>query len=352
MGMSASQARFLAITARKSNVEFQGQQVNQQRTSLANESAGLFNQMLELEVPVPPSATDFYSMAYTFPGDDSSEECRITNWGTSSDPLMGTYNVTVKKTINDVGVKHPTLPIGTVITMASEPDENGYPIYTMQIPDNNGNIINYSLSKSEKDVNGLKAEDEVTGQDKPTYVSSYSYNKGGRTYFVSEALLNGIFSGNNANYNITDNDGVKSTVINETNQEETKESYYKGEKTIESITYVGATMESDENGRFIGMKYSPTNDPNNMKHVDLTIQEVKDDAGFDAAMAEYNYKKMMYDRTIEDINTRTEIIQRQDLNLELHLKQLDTEQEALSKEYDAVQQVINKNVETTFKTFG
>jgi len=351
MGMSASQARFLAITARKSNVEFQGQQVNQQRTSLANESAGLFNQMLELQVPVPPSATDFYSMAYTFPGEDSSEECRITNWGTSSDPIMGSYNITVKKTVNDVGVKNPMMPIGTIISMASELDKDGNPIYTMKMPDNNGNMINYTLSKSEKDVNGTKAEDTVE-EGKPAYVPSYSYSKGGRTYFVSEELLNSIFSGNNTNYNIQEENGVKSTVITTANQEETKESYYKGEKTIESVEYIGVTMDTDDNGRFIGMKYSPTNDPNNMKYVDLTIQEVKDDAGFDAAMAEYNYKKMLYDRTIDDINTRTEIIQRQDLNLELNLKQLDTEQEALSKEYDAVQQVINKNVETTFKTFG
>ena len=40
MGMAASQARFLGLTARKSNVEYQVQQINQQRTSLANESLG------------------------------------------------------------------------------------------------------------------------------------------------------------------------------------------------------------------------------------------------------------------------------------------------------------------------
>lgn len=36
MGMSASQARFLGLTARKTNVEYEGQQVNQQRTTLSN----------------------------------------------------------------------------------------------------------------------------------------------------------------------------------------------------------------------------------------------------------------------------------------------------------------------------
>ena len=63
MGMAASQARYLSLTARKTNVEYEGQQVNQERTALANQSAGLFNQMLALEVPTPPSASD-YSKTY------------------------------------------------------------------------------------------------------------------------------------------------------------------------------------------------------------------------------------------------------------------------------------------------
>ena len=171
MGMSASQARFLGLTARKSNVEFQGQQVNQQRTSLANESAGLFNQMLALQVPTPPSATDFYSMAYTFPGEAANEECRILTWGTSSNPSMGAYDVEIKKTINDVGVKTPQMAVGTTISKAD--DGAGNTVYTMQIPDGNGNMINYTLEKAEKDVNGLKAQD-----NNESYLPSYSYQKG------------------------------------------------------------------------------------------------------------------------------------------------------------------------------
>ena len=69
-------------------------------------------------------------------------------------------------------------------------------------------------------------------------------------------------------------------------------------------------------------------------------------------MNDYNYQKMLYDKTIQDINAKTEKIQAQDRSLELRLKQLDTEQEALSKEMEAIQDVIKKNVESTFKTFG
>lgn len=51
--MAASQARFLSLTARKSNVEYEGQQVNQQRTALSNESANLYNKLTSIEVPTP-----------------------------------------------------------------------------------------------------------------------------------------------------------------------------------------------------------------------------------------------------------------------------------------------------------
>ncbi len=55
MGIAASQARYLYLTARQTNVEFEGQQINQARTNLANEQAGLFQDMLEIEAPTVPT---------------------------------------------------------------------------------------------------------------------------------------------------------------------------------------------------------------------------------------------------------------------------------------------------------
>jgi len=55
MGIAASQARYLYLTARQTTVEFEGQQINQARTNLANEEAGLFNEMLELQAPTMPT---------------------------------------------------------------------------------------------------------------------------------------------------------------------------------------------------------------------------------------------------------------------------------------------------------
>ena len=54
MGMAASQARYLSLVARKTNTEYEGQQINQERTVLANRTADLFNQMLTMSVPTCP----------------------------------------------------------------------------------------------------------------------------------------------------------------------------------------------------------------------------------------------------------------------------------------------------------
>ena len=68
-------------------------------------------------------------------------------------------------------------------------------------------------------------------------------------------------------------------------------------------------------------------------------------------MNQYTYDMAVYEKTIQDINAKTEVIQEEDRTLELRLRQLDTEQDALQTEMEAVKKVIEKNVESTFKTF-
>jgi hypothetical protein len=77
MGMAASQARFLSLTARKTNVEYEGQQINQQRTTLSNESSNYYSQLCNLVVPTPPSSEDFTKTVYSFT--DGSETNTINS---------------------------------------------------------------------------------------------------------------------------------------------------------------------------------------------------------------------------------------------------------------------------------
>ncbi|MCD8378257.1 MAG: hypothetical protein LUB59_05665 [Candidatus Gastranaerophilales bacterium] len=66
MGMAASQARYLSLSARKTNTEYEGQQINQQRLNLSNQSADLFNQMLTMSVPTCPDSNDYTTLQYSW----------------------------------------------------------------------------------------------------------------------------------------------------------------------------------------------------------------------------------------------------------------------------------------------
>lgn len=66
MGMAATQARYLALSARKTNTEYEGQQLNQQRLNLSNQSADLFNQMLTMSVPTCPDSTNYTTLQYSW----------------------------------------------------------------------------------------------------------------------------------------------------------------------------------------------------------------------------------------------------------------------------------------------
>jgi len=54
MGLAASQARFLALTARKSDLELVGQQLNQSRMQVANTT----NQLLTISANLDPESTE------------------------------------------------------------------------------------------------------------------------------------------------------------------------------------------------------------------------------------------------------------------------------------------------------
>lgn len=71
---------------------------------------------------------------------------------------------------------------------------------------------------------------------------------------------------------------------------------------------------------------------------DQTISEVKDETKISQAETKYE----------QDLTA----LEHKDKKFDLELKKLDTEHNTLQTEYDAVKQVIQKNVETSFKTFN
>ena len=506
MGMAASQARYLALTARKTNTEWEGQQINQARTALSNQSANLFNQLLGLEVPNPPKETDYTELQYSY----EDGENVIENWqqigtpdanynyivthyymadvftgGTKQlqdpqiqlndvlktldyDPATTTvekdgtgikvtykinnydYNqeyskVTDEQAEKDEELKNQLSNFESAMNMAkSDGTLTTDAVYGYKDADgtwhffvaNDYNRINetqvtedealkkaltkfeteqnllaedgsltydsifgsqdsegnwsFTVNKSQTEDSYTQAkdyvdystvygpsyignskltelnkliEDEKTGMTQVTdlaqilrdcpdsainqYLSFdsqgnlqydgmgiYTFQLNGKTYYTTEQdLYNSVTSSGTAN-NTIDTQG--------------KLTYYNAAMISKRFEETNkALLETDGSGRFTSVKFD-----NDSIVYSLDVKEVTNTTAYEDAMNQYLYKKAQYEKTIADINAQTSIIQQEDRTLELRLKQLDTEQNALSTEMDAVKKVIKDNVEKTFKTFS
>lgn len=329
MGMAASQARYIELTARKTDVEFQGQQINQQRTQLATESAGLFNQVLALAVPVPPSSADFTTTQYTFTDG-------INNYTISSvreltnDPdynvnlsyyytqprYTGNERIRMDLGVNQVGASY-------WLTDGLNPPTNRTLLTQCQVTDTD------DISAAQQIVTdtGATTSFATDFNNGAGITNIYKYTDvGGTTYYFGSTQLNTLagqsgLAGRTDNYYATNID---------TRYDRTEDAY----------------LTRAESGRYSTIRLA-----SQATALDVTTRTTTDQQAYTNAMNEYQYQQERYQQELNSINARTSIIQAQDRTLELKLKQLDTEQEALQTEMESVKKVIDKNIEQTFKTF-
>lgn len=324
MGMAASQARYLGITARKINVEYEGQQVNQQRTALANESAGLFRRLLSLDSPTPPTQSDYYTDVYQY-SDASTADGKVTvssitpNEGT--DPQ--TYTV-ITKYKEDV----PQYNVSTNQDVFVNSSASGNKIYL-----SNGN--NYDLSNSITDLPQYML-DEFNNNPNLTYK-----NESSDQYYMFTNSTNGSTYYINATKT-----GFDPTVAGSQNVDLLSVMTVEQEKTK---TINNATVGTSSSGLYNSIGW--TDEEGNQYNYDLSVAQEYDEQAYNDAMEQYNVDKANYEKEVADINAKTEELQETDRTLELRLKQLDTEQEALQTELESVKKVIDSNVDNVFKTF-
>ena len=472
MGMSASQARFLGLTARKTNVEFEGQQINQQRTTLSNQSANYYNDLLGMSVPVPPSVDDYTKAVYTF------EDGALTNQVTAMIAQNnGTYTVSYLRTWKDdfsavaattsivskvdgdtykVGAKalRKLGEIGEVETVADKitvddvdydvtKKDDGYYIdketgnynETELTAEEQANVKYYTydedaekLTEYQKNDDGtfspLKdgSVDTTTKLDADKVIPTIHDEDADKIYTVTtkdgkqykqvpitqETKLTDAEVESITTTKVADDDYLKTLsddqlknllkeeeqyiallqqkygegdymvrYVQDTTSGEYNPYFYKLDdlknaiyddktgnsqsnincykigtetKTEEVKAVEGCEIEKDSSGRYINISIP---DATGKKVTySLTTTTTTDQDAYNDAMNQYEYEKYEYDQAVQDINSKIEIVQAQDKNLELRLKQLDTEHNAVQTEIDAVQKVIEKNVETSFKTFG
>lgn len=167
----------------------------------------------------------------------------------------------------------------------------------------------------------------------------YTFKMGGTTYYTTEMDLKKSISSAYDKDSLADNgiDGQQS-----------KLAYYNAVYLDTKVEVIQkALLESDGYGRFKTVKFE-----DDSTVYTLNVETISDDAAYEDAMNKYYYEQDVYDKNIADINAKTEIIQAQDRTLELRLEQLNTEQSALQNEMEAVKKVVDKNIESGFKTFG
>lgn len=444
MGMAASQARFLSLTARKTNVEYEGQQVNQQRTALANESANLYNQLNSVEVPTPPSTSDYYKTTYTFKSNKidtnttkTTTEYTLNNIYTQNgytyarldytryewqNAVTSAYNgkITQSSTTTGSGDDAKTstsykvsLPNGIILDAIKYDYEPEQATFNIQVEDGKCKIggAEYALNDSKDkisqgsysyDVEVVDAEkgiykvtvnveekveeDEkqqvvnINGEDIPVTVDNngnysidlskvkydstilddsadvlgtYKDEHGNACYSV--AYFNDSFTSNGEKRNqpvlgYTLNNTMYFISASELAKGSFASSAYVAEKAIPAQIDLPCVYTLSDTGRYKSI--TVTDENGDTEEYDLDVANVQDESAYKQAMLDYEYEQAVYNKKIKDINAKTEAIQQQDRTLELRLKQLDTEQNALKTEMDAVSKVIEDNIEATFKTFA
>ena len=356
MGMAASQARFLSLTARKTNVEYEGQQINQQRTTLSNESSNYYSQLCNMTVPTPPSSEDFTKTTYSFV--DGSETNTINSLIAQKN---GYYILNYTQSFETEAVVSNG---SVVVTRRKEGDNTDYTYFVGATPlrEMKPNAT-YDEVKNDPYLATLEqAEVEDILKLENQYISMLSEKYGMSEWFVKYQKNSSTGSYEPVFYN-------KDQVVNASYSDKTDaslsgiKSYVYG-KTTESreIKNAQARVEQDTSGRYVSVIIYETNADGTIKTDDngneigteysLKAKTECDDNAYNDAVNQYNYNKTVYNQNIQSINAKIEIIQVQDKDLELRLKQLDTEEQAISTELESVKKVISKNVDSSFKTFN
>ena len=434
MGMSASQARLLALTARQSNLEFEGQQINQQRTNLSNQSANYYNSLLTMTVPTPPSTDDYTTVKYSFviggndatiarvlPQDDKGNylveyTTNLASIGVQENTayrITASANGSTTKTGKLDKIINPTDPYNadmqyyvqtfreddlhgelTALTNKSdrynanrltanttyydkygnqvkaadaldngelkddytalvtkESDEVGFSLVNIQLADrasyqaalDRGEIVNSFVENTSE---GPQGTDQVV-----TYAASNDSTFSTVSAEYKEAFIN-------AGLDINDFYQYKSsTGIRFAEKEDVEKSANNSTLTI--TTFAVASMSKPQKTQLSGVQieFDTTGRISSMTDQDgntytMTTSTVTDDDAYEDAYNQYIYNQYVYDQKQNEINAHIEILQAQDKNLELRLSQLNTEHSAIQTEIDAVNKVISKNIETSFKTFS
>ena len=405
MGMSASQARYLNLTGRLNDIEFQGQQINQSRTTLSDQTNNLYSQLQNLDVPTPPHTSDYTTIQYKGAlGADKFTIGHIIPSGATY-----TVNLEFQKTGNSTysvgkgevksvpqyiytdeitGNGTDYISLGD-ISSYYVPDGNTYRVanandFTFNAQDNRY-ILKQGVNYYHKNVEG------DTPIDNPDFRGGIGYSLNGNALYEAtrenlddrmsddkinsaiEALRNGFVD--YAEY--ADDDLLDLFFVSFTTEGNIQVPHFTLKEDITvggsentywaefyDITPTGTYTETqtkedcqltfDTAGRITEIAIPTRNNANQVVYqkVKLAASTVTDEKAYEDAYNEYEYSKYEYDQEQLKINAQMSIIQSQDKKLELKLQRLDTERTQITTEIEAVKKVITDDIDSSYKTFS
>ena len=144
--------------------------------------------------------------------------------------------------------------------------------------------------------------------------------------------------------------------VDDGNNNATTYSYVANGEYTKNTTYDDVQLTFDPtNGRITQIAiptYAADGTVSSWTAISVSAETVTDDAAYEDAYNKYEYDTYLYDQKNKEINAKTEVIQQEDKNLELKLQRLDNERTQITTEIEAVEKVINDNIEASYKTFS
>ena len=152
-------------------------------------------------------------------------------------------------------------------------------------------------------------------------------------------------------YKGTTSDGPEITITSATaqNNDTYNIQYYKGDDSATIYNLKAATATVSESGiSAINWK----NDDGSEETVALTATVYIDENAYQDALVEYQYKKDLYEQSMDEYERKREETTREETRLKIIKDTYETELNALKTERETIKENLKKNVETSFKIFA
>ncbi|MCQ2957727.1 MAG: hypothetical protein MJ180_02370 [Candidatus Gastranaerophilales bacterium] len=352
MGLAASQARYLALTARKSDLEYQSQTINSRRIQLAYKTAeiareyseGMNNSRIKMRIATvgTDGKTNPVWEELTFSNLRDNEYMIIGSQGTALDPSpyvrngkTETLNYTKKSTVpSDVKAsltpsEYTALPGNSIRTLYK-------PVYK----DNTNTEVDHWELRTDISIDEFNAiGDDITGSDKATtkalYQSAYQEHQGQ----VTNLTVNPDYAKNHGN-------DIQSLLVSGKAQIVTRAFF----NYLESHGYDFSTGLSGSGHTFEELQQAWENsedDCNTGKQKSIIDWRCDESETFASRTYTEDDEKVL-----AKYEADTAKVQAQDKQLEIEEKNIETQHKAIETELENIKKVIQKNIEDTFKIFS